>query len=249
MNFNITVKGLVLTLILSILFSGCYAPASIPEESTFATEELISVETFPEVTEPVNEVKPAYMRKDVPLYNQRDYTETPYGSSSVAKSGCGITTASMVISYFAGRRITPAVLAPHYNIPSLTMQQRMLNALADCEIIITAEYYGRKQWPQVYEALKQGHIVISYQGPGFFTEVGHFIVLTGLTEDGKVWINDPNGDNWEKHDQMIDGFTNGFDPVYITNNGGNYYVLEHTGSFISFGIKPSPVSYRVITSE
>ena len=29
-------------------------------------------------------------------------------------------------------------------------------------------------------------------GPGDFTNQGHFIVLSGLTEDGKVLINDPN---------------------------------------------------------
>lgn len=28
--------------------------------------------------------------------------------------------------------------------------------------------------------------------PGDFTTTGHFIVLTGLTDDGKLMINDPN---------------------------------------------------------
>ena len=251
MNSNVTIRTFSLILILTMLFSFsvCSTSASEFEETTFVIEETISLETVPKITESVKEVKPAYIKKDVPLYNQRDYTETAYGSSSVAKSGCGITTASMVISYFAGRKITPDILAPHYNVRTLTMQQRMLKALDDCNIKITEEYYGKKQWPQVYKALEEGHLVISYQGPGLFTEVGHFFVLTGLTEDGKVWINDPNGDNWEKTDDMRDGYMNGFDPVFITNNGGNYYVLEYTGSFISFGIKPCPISYRFISPE
>ena len=29
-------------------------------------------------------------------------------------------------------------------------------------------------------------------GPGDFTEQGHFIVLTGVTDDGKIIVNDPN---------------------------------------------------------
>jgi hypothetical protein len=249
MNFRITIRSLFLILILTMLFYFCVCSASASEfeKTTFVIEETISLETVPEIAESVKELKPAYIKKDVPLYNQRDYTETPYGSSSIAKSGCGITSASMVISYFAGRKITPDILAPHYNLRTLTFQQRMLKALDDCNIKIVEEFYGKKQWPQVYKALEEGYLVISYQSPGFFTEVGHFLVLTGLTEDGKVWINDPNGDNLEKNDVMIDGFTNGFDPDLITNSGGIYYVLEYTGSFISSGIKPSPFSYQFIS--
>ena len=29
-------------------------------------------------------------------------------------------------------------------------------------------------------------------GPGVFTDVGHFIVLRGVTESGKILDNDPN---------------------------------------------------------
>ena len=28
--------------------------------------------------------------------------------------------------------------------------------------------------------------------PGDFTETGHFIVLRGITQDGKLLVNDPN---------------------------------------------------------
>ena len=44
----------------------------------------------------------------------------------------------------------------------------------------------------VLQALSEGRPVISSQGPGLFTSAGHFIVLRGLTADGKVLVNDPN---------------------------------------------------------
>ena len=40
--------------------------------------------------------------------------------------------------------------------------------------------------------LKKGQPVICSMKPGDFTTTGHFIVLTGLTDDGKLMINDPN---------------------------------------------------------
>ncbi|MBQ1871316.1 MAG: C39 family peptidase, partial [Lachnospiraceae bacterium] len=36
--------------------------------------------------------------------------------------------------------------------------------------------------------------------PGDFTYTGHFIVLTGIDEDGKIMVNDPNSrNNSDKH--------------------------------------------------
>lgn len=29
-------------------------------------------------------------------------------------------------------------------------------------------------------------------GPGIFTRQGHYIVLKGVTDDGKILVNDPN---------------------------------------------------------
>ncbi|MDC7280633.1 C39 family peptidase [Butyrivibrio fibrisolvens] len=36
--------------------------------------------------------------------------------------------------------------------------------------------------------------------PGDFTKTGHFIVLTGVTDDGQIIVNDPNSPkNSKKH--------------------------------------------------
>ena len=45
---------------------------------------------------------------------------------------------------------------------------------------------------QMKSELKEGHPLICSMKPGDFTTEGHFIVLRGITEDGKILINDPN---------------------------------------------------------
>lgn len=44
----------------------------------------------------------------------------------------------------------------------------------------------------ILSTLKEGYPIIVTVGPGTFTSTSHFLVLTGLTDDGKVTINDPN---------------------------------------------------------
>ena len=44
----------------------------------------------------------------------------------------------------------------------------------------------------ITEKLKSGGLVICSMKPGDFTTTGHFIVLRGVTEEGKLLINDPN---------------------------------------------------------
>lgn len=43
----------------------------------------------------------------------------------------------------------------------------------------------------ITDALAQGQVLICNVGQGDFTDNGHFFVITGLAEDGTVWINDP----------------------------------------------------------
>lgn len=44
----------------------------------------------------------------------------------------------------------------------------------------------------VREALKNKKPVICSMGAGDFTDNGHFIVLKGISKDGKLQVNDPN---------------------------------------------------------
>jgi hypothetical protein len=44
----------------------------------------------------------------------------------------------------------------------------------------------------IIDSLKKGIPVIASMKPGHFTQNGHYIVLAGLTSDGKVIVRDPN---------------------------------------------------------
>ena len=44
---------------------------------------------------------------------------------------------------------------------------------------------------KIIDALAEGKLVIALMGPGHFTVSGHFIVLRGITSEGKVLVADP----------------------------------------------------------
>lgn len=249
MNSKVTIRTLSLILILTMLFSlsGCGKPDQaedpIPEETL--SEELPQETQDQPQEEELSDLKPGYIPKNVPLYDQDKYTKIPYDTCSVATDGCGITCAAMVISYFTDFTIMPDYLGLHYNLRAKTNEQRMIKALNDFNIEVVERHYGKKDWEKVYQALEDGYLVISLQGAGLFTTKSHFILLTGLTEDGKILVNDPNGSNYKFNRELKKGFKEGFTDNQIWRNGGHYYVLEFTGCFVPFGIQPSPYTNMV----
>lgn len=56
--------------------------------------------------------------------------------------------------------------------------------LTQTDVIFDAEH--------ILETLRNGSPIICAMRPGDFTTSGHFIVLSGVDEDGKVIVRDPN---------------------------------------------------------
>ena len=52
--------------------------------------------------------------------------------------------------------------------------------------------YGISSAKELREALKDGKLIVALMSKGHFTSGGHFIVLRGLTEGGKVLVADPS---------------------------------------------------------
>lgn len=161
----------------------------------------------------------------VPLFNQIDYPEHAYGKyGTIASHGCGIVSLAMVATYLTDSLQHPVDLAEkygHYNTEHGSYWSLFENTDQDFGIDMIEECYS---WNKTMEALRNGHVVIALQSKGLFTSGGHFIVLTGLTEDGKIMVNDPNGNNWNRNAVMINGFTNGFTEEQIYQNGGPYWI-------------------------
>lgn len=129
----------------------------------------------------------------IPLYDQKDYGDVPFGGGSIATSGCAPTSFAMVASYLLGSRITPVDAMQWcgnaYYVPGAGTGWGYFYGAASHFGLKVAE---TSDPGTVLAALAQGKPVISSQGPGLFTSFGHFIVLRGVTFDGRVLVNDPN---------------------------------------------------------
>lgn len=137
-----------------------------------------------------------YVEGQIPLLIQWDerWGYAPYGTSVVAVSGCGPTCMAMVAAGLNhDPTITPAKVAAYGTENSYVdeenntywafMQEAGANWGLSC-------YSGFLTEQQLAAELSAGHPVICSMGPGYFTQNGHFIVMTGY-ENGQIRINDP----------------------------------------------------------
>ena len=118
----------------------------------------------------------------------------PYGTGIVATSGCGPTCMAMVAAGLnQDASITPAKVAAYgtehgyVDEENNTYWRFMDEAGANWNLNSVG---GLLSEEQVSAELAQGHPIICSMGPGDFTQIGHFIVLTGY-ENGNVKVNDP----------------------------------------------------------
>ncbi len=135
----------------------------------------------------------------IPRLYQDDYRQTVCywngKAKSVASSGCGAASVSMVIAYLTGNieqnpytLFRKAVKSGQYYGHGLG--HHTLSMLA-------AEYGVNSEWivgseAAIRKALEAGKPIIAHMGPGNFTAEGHYIVLRGLTQNGLILVNDPN---------------------------------------------------------
>lgn len=162
-----------------------------------------------------------------PLINQCDYPKDPYGKyGSIASHGCGIACLTMAASYLLDEELDVVEMADqfgHYN----TERGSYWILFEDSAQILGLPLQERTyDTDVVMEALRNGQIVIALQSEGLFTSGGHFILLTGLTEDGKITVNDPNGNNWNKNRTLRKGFAEGFTEKQVFANGGPYWIYD-----------------------
>lgn len=158
----------------------------------------------------------------IPIYYQWEYQQA-YGSSTIAVSGCGPSCFAMVVSYLRDETITPADVVAWcgntYYVPGAgTSWNFFASAAAHYEVGSVTETTNAEE---VMNALREGRPVISSQVPGLFTGGGHFIVLRGITDDGKILVNDPN-DNDSK--QYLNRRFDMYSEIHCTS--ANYWIFE-----------------------
>ena len=190
----IRIMALLLTIVLSLGFTSVTAHAAVITPDDAQTPAIASEEI---VVENIT-------IDEVPLYNQGDYKHVQYGRSSrwtVASHGCGIVSVSMIATYLtdevAGH--DPATLATkygHYNTENGSYWTLFADLAAEDQLNL-GEVVQTSDWDLVKAALENGQVVVSLQCAGRFTSGGHFIVLTGINEEGRIMVNDPNRNNYE----------------------------------------------------
>ena len=134
----------------------------------------------------------------VTYYNQLDsrWADIMYGTSStIGQGGCGPTAMAIVISTFTGVAHDPVELA-NWSVASGHRCEG--NGSYHSLIPESAKAYGLKvegagknDAQKIAGALADGKLIVVIVGPSTFTRTGHFVVLRGITADGKILMADP----------------------------------------------------------
>lgn len=138
------------------------------------------------------------LKREIPLFIQWDkrWGYDQYGDDFMGLTGCGPTALSMVIvGLTKNDEVNPRVVANYskqqgYYVDNVGTAWALMSEGASDFGVTGTQISGSQQ--SVLDALSQHHPVILSVGPGDFTPGGHFIVLTGIDEEGNILINDPN---------------------------------------------------------
>ena len=165
---------------------------------------------------------------EVPQYFQQDYADVPYGGSgyTMATLGCGIVCLAMIASYLTDQECFPEILADQFRSYG-SLAGTDYNLFIDAPKVMGFQLEKKtSDWMEVVSALEEGKVVVSVQIGGIFTTTGHFIVLPGITEDGKILVNDPNRKNYQGEERFYDGFLNGFEQKDVYRHSRAYWIYE-----------------------
>lgn len=133
----------------------------------------------------------------IPYFNQADkrWGAYSYGNSTIKSGGCGPTSLAMIVAGLKGRGdVNPKSVADW----SYTNGHRAegqgsywsLMTAGGKNYGLKVEQVSRKNPKAIVKALSDGYPVIASMGRGHFTNGGHFIVLRGITADGKILVHD-----------------------------------------------------------
>ncbi|MGL5755560.1 MAG: C39 family peptidase [Paraclostridium sp.] len=141
-------------------------------------------------------VKDEYTKGEIPLFMQWDerWGYDKYGPDFFAINGCGPTALSMVTVGLTGN----TDITPSYVENFSKENGYLVDGVGTAWSLMTdgARKLGLKSKvlplsaDSIISTLKKGNPIIVTMGPGHFTTEGHYIVLTGVTDDGKIIVND-----------------------------------------------------------
>ena len=145
--------------------------------------------------------QPVYYLQNDPRWKDKPY-RVPGETATIGGSGCGPTSAAMLIETLTGKTFTP-VDACKWSVDHgyKALNQGTYYAYftpqfaafgLDCQMLNWTNTYGKPDHANhetVAEKLREGYYAIALMGKGLWTSNGHFVVL--WWQDDKVRINDP----------------------------------------------------------
>ena len=176
---------------------------------------LVEPDTDPPVEEPAVYIRWAY--GDVPNFYGISYSDVLYGAGTVDTHGSGIVALAMTASYLTGYEYLPDELARCFAGKANEDVARITYGIK----ALGLPYEVSQKWEDTFAALQEGKLVIlQMDATSLFTDNQHFIVLKGMTEDGKILINDPEAAHY-LNEELEERFLTGF-PVEDISTGARY---------------------------
>ena len=196
---------------------------TVPAQTAEAEDVQEETEAATEATEPTEPDPDAPKgHNGVPLYFQNDYPNHMYGSGTIESNGCSAASLAMVATYMTGHEYLPDEIARYFG-------GRAENNIARLEMgsdALKLKYRKARDWNDAYAAVKDGKVVIFLVDNGsVFTQSQHFIIATGMNENGRIMVNDswrPNYDKWD----CKEGLKNGFLPSDILAGWSGAWIYD-----------------------
>lgn len=193
----------------------CAYAQEIPEAETQVVQQTIpettepeAAETEPAETAPIQEesAQTETAEPEMPLFFQTDYPDARFGRGTVSSSGCSITSLAMVASYMTGHTYYPDELADYFGGYGENNMQKLEYA----SDMLQLPWEKAENVHAVFSAVEEGKIaILLMNSSSLFTNSQHFIVVKGMTEDGKYLVNDPYAPNYDLW-LLREGFKSGF---------------------------------------
>lgn len=155
-------------------------------------------------------------------YSQYDsrWKDSAYSSSTIGKSGCCPTSMAMIVSSLSGTTVDPIQMskwaADHgYYVSGVGTSWSFIPAAASnwglsCQQVSTGDIQT------VLNALSSGKFVIMSTGPGtYYQGNGHFLVLRGVSADGKILVADPASEEKTQKAWSISDITSGLKAWWV----------------------------------
>lgn len=168
---------------------------------------------------------------DLVYYSQTDqrWNSTMYGDdNTIGVFGCGPTTLAMILSTFTENEITPDMAAKwaydngHFCYNSGSYHSIIPEGVK--AFGLTSKSVDNPSKETIKNELSNGNLVVVLMNKGIFTSQGHFILLRGITEEGKVLVADSQ--DYENSQQSWDFETILDEAKYSASSGGPFWSIH-----------------------